>query len=179
MAPTLYISRTADGAGLSLPSYSSPHHIALNLQAAVATPVRLNKDDRAYIPVGFSIGIPDGYCGQVVSLPALAREQGIVVLDGPQILHPADRVPLFILLQNTSPKAVVIHRGLVCAQLLIMPAVQVCWKEVQSRSMAGPTTSVMLDSGSSESKEEAPLKFSRRKVHSIRNRYKDEDDEEN
>ena len=178
MVPTLYISRTADGEGLPLPSYSSQHHMALNLQAAVATPVRLNKDERAYIPVGFSIGIPDGYCGQVVSLPTLAREQGVVVLDGPQILHPADRGPLFILLQNTSPKAVVIHRGLVCAQLLVLPAVQVCWKEVQARSTSSPTTTVILDSDAN-SGEKPTLKFSRRKVRSIRNRYKDEDNEEN
>ncbi len=178
MVPTLYISRTADGEGLPLPSYSSKHHIALNLQAAVATPVRLNKDERAYIPVGFTIGIPDGFCGQVVSLPTLAREQGVVVLDGPQILHPADRQPLFILLQNTSPKAVVIHRGLICAQLLIMPAVQVCWKEVKARSFSAPTTTVILDSDSNQ-EEKPTLKFSRRKVRSIRDRYKDEDDEEN
>ena len=175
MVPTLYISRTADGEGLPLPSYSSQHHVALNLQAAVATPIRLNKDERAYIPAGFAIGIPDGYCGQVVSLPTLAREQGIVVLDGPQILHPADRGPLFILLQNTAPKAVVIHRGLICAQLLIVPAVQVCWKEVQSRSLSGPTTTVVLDSDSAQ-EEKPTLKFSRRKVHSIRNRYRDEDE---
>ena len=178
MVPTLYISRTADGEGLPLPSYTSRHHVALNLQAAVATPVRLNKDERAYIPIGFTIGIPDGFCGQVVSLPSLAYELGLVVLDGPQIVHPADRQPLFILLQNTSPKAVVIHRGLVCAQLLITPAVQICWKEVQSRSMTGPTTTVVLDNDSEEA-EKKTLKFSKRKVRSIRDRYKeDKDDEE-
>ena len=177
MVPTLYISRTADGEGLPLPSYSSAHHIALNLQAAVATPVRLNKDERAYVPVGFAIGIPDGYCGQVVSVPTLAREQGVVVLDGPQILHPADRQPLFILLQNTSHKAVVIHRGLICAQLLIMPAVQVCWKEVQPHLTAAPTATVILDTDANQDEKPA-LKFSRRKVRSIRNRYKDEDDED-
>ncbi len=178
MIPTLYIARTADGEGLPLPSYSSRHHIALNLQAAVATPVRLNKDERAYIPVGFAIGIPDGFCGQVVSQPHLAREQGLIVLDAPQILHPADRGALFILMQNTSPKAIVIHRGLVCAQLLVLPAVQVSFKEVQSRALSGPTTTVILDNDSGDS-EKMTLKFSRRKVRSIRNRYKDEDDEEN
>lgn len=177
MVPTLYICRTADGEGLPLPSYTSRHHVALNLQAAVATPIRLNKDERAYIPVGFVVGIPDGFCGQVVSIPTLAREQGLVVLDGPQIVHPADRQPLFVLLQNTSPKAVVIHRGLICAQLLVVPVVQVCWKEVQVRSVASPASSVILDSDSSDS-EKPSLKFSRRKVRSIRNRYKEEDNEE-
>lgn len=178
MVPTLYICRTADGTGLPLPSYTSEHHMALNLQAAVATPVRLNKDERAYIPVGFAIGIPDGFCGQVVSLPSLAHEQGIVVLDAPKIVHPADRQPLFVLLQNTSHKAAVIHRGLVCAQLVITPAVQVCWNEVQPHSLTSPTTTVILDDDTEKS-EKMALKFPRRKIRSIRNRYKDDEDEEN
>ena len=175
MAPKLFICRTADGTGLSLPSYSSKHHVGLNLQAAITTPVRLNQGERAYIPVGFAVGIPDGYCGQIVSQPDLAREKGLVVLDGPQIIHPADRNPLFVLLQNTSPKAVVIHRGLVCAQLLIMPVVQVCWQEVQPRTVSAPTDNVILDETQTPKNN---LKFSRRKVRSIRNRYKEEDDDE-
>jgi len=175
MIPKLYISRTADGAGLPFPSYTSKHHAALNLQAAVATPIRLNKDDRAYVPVGFSIGIPDGFCGLVTSLPSLAFEQGLVVLDAPQILNPADRKPLFVLLQNTAPKAVVIHRGLICAQLLVMPIVQVCWQEVQSHTIVEPTTAIVLDNELEEDKKK--LKFSRRKVRSIRDRYKEEDAE--
>lgn len=174
MTPKLYICRTADGTGLPLPSYSSQHHIGLNLQAAVTTPVRLNHGDRAYIPVGFAVGIPDGFCGQIVSQPTLAREKGLVVLDGPQIIHPADREPLFMLLQNTSPKAVVIHRGLVCAQLLITPVVQVCWQEVQPRATSTTTDSVVLDEAEQPKNN---LKFSRRKVRSIRDRYKEDEDE--
>ena len=69
-----------------------------------------------------------------------------------------------------------IHRGLICAQLVIVPAIQVCWKEVQSRSVSGPTTTVILE-GDSDQEEKPALKFSRRKVRSIRNRYKDEEDE--
>ncbi len=174
MVPRLYICRTADGTGLPLPSYSSKHHVGLNLQAAVTTPVRLNHGERAYIPAGFAVGVPDGFCGQIVSQPGLAREKGLVVLDGPQIIHPADRKPLFILLQNTSPKTVVIHRGLICAQLLIVPVIQVCWQEVQPRTISAPTDTVVLDDAEPQ---QSNLKFSRRKVHSIRNRYKDDDDE--
>lgn len=175
MVPKLYICRTADGTGLSLPSYSSKHHIGLNLQAAVTTPVRLNHGERAYIPVGFAVGIPDGYCGQVVSQPELAREKGVVVLDAPKVVHPADREPLFVLLQNTSPKAVVIHRGLVCAQLLILPAVQVYWHEVQPRKITTLTDAVILDE---VEPQKTNLKFNRRKVRSIRDRYKEDEDEE-
>ena len=36
VVPKLYISRTPDGQGLALPSYTSAHHVGLNLQAAVS-----------------------------------------------------------------------------------------------------------------------------------------------
>ena len=94
MVPTLYICRTSDGEGLPLPSYPSKDHIALTLQAAISAPVRLKAGERAHVPVGFAIGVPNGFCGQVVSFPTLALKEGVVVSDAPHILNPADRGPL-------------------------------------------------------------------------------------
>ena len=178
MVPTLYISRTSDGEGLPLPSYKSKDHIALTLQAAVSAPVRLKPGERAYVPAGFAIGIPDGYCGQIISLPELARKEGIVVSDAPSIIHPADRKGVFILLRNTSEVDFVVHRGLVCAQLIIFPAVQVNWKEIE-RTISSEVTStdeILLDE--SQQEETSGLEFSpRRKVRPIRNRYGQDDEE--
>ena len=182
MVPTLYISRTSDGEGLPLPSYKSKDHIALTLQAAVSAPIRLRPRERAYVPVGFAIGVPNGFCGQVVSLPRLARKEGIVVSDAPHVLHPADRKPLFVLLRNTSSDDFVLHRGVVCAQLVIFPAVQVAWKEVERKidtSKRTSTDEILLDEA--EISEEDSLKAlepsARREVRSIRDRYKKDEDE--
>ena len=182
MVPKLYISRTPDGEGLPLPSYESKDHIALTLQAAVSAPVRLKPGERAYVPAGFAVGIPHGYCGQIVSVPLLARKEGIVVSDAPSVVHPANRKGLFILLRNTSEVDFVVHRGLVCAQLIIFPAVQVAWKEVEGAvsSEVTPTDEILLDEGVEEGERKSGLEFSsRRKVRPIRNRYgqDDEDDE--
>ncbi|MBO7483879.1 MAG: dUTP diphosphatase [Alphaproteobacteria bacterium] len=173
MVPTLYISRTPDGEGLPLPSYESKNHIALTLQAAISIPVRLKAGERAYVPVGFAIGIPNGFCGQVVSLPKLARADGIVVSDAPHILHPADRNPLFVLLRNTSENDFVLHRGVVCAQLVIFPAVQVTWKELERHvnSSLTSTDEILLDEAEEEVVD-AMAPSARREVRSIRNRYK-------
>ncbi|MGN0919152.1 MAG: dUTP diphosphatase [Alphaproteobacteria bacterium] len=175
MLPTLYICRTSDGEGLPLPSYESPDHIALTLQAAISAPIRLKAGERAYVPVGFAIGIPNGYCAQVVSLPELARREGIVVSDAPHILHPADRGPLFVLLRNTSTDDFVLHRGVICAQLVIFPAVQVAWKEVERHVEASKTSTdeILLDEAQ-ESETDAWEPSARRGVRSIRNRYKNE-----
>ena len=178
MVPTLYICRTSDGEGLPLPSYESKNHIALTLQAAISAPIRLKTGERAFVPVGFAIGIPNGYCGQVVSVPQLARKEGIVVSDAAHILHPAERSPLFVLLRNTSTDDYVLHRGVVCAQLVIFPAVQVAWKEVERHVEASKTSTdeILLDEAAEE-ETNAWEPSARRGVRSIRNRYKKDEEE--
>lgn len=173
MVPTLYICRTSDGEGLPLPSYESKDHIALTLQAAISAPIRLKAGERAYVPVGFAIGIPNGYCGQIVSLPKLARREGIVVSDAPHILHPAERGPLFVLLRNTSTDDFVLHRGVVCAQLVIFPAVQVAWHEIERHVEAHKTSTdeILLDEAEEE-EANAWEPSARRGTRSIRDRYK-------
>ena len=181
VVPTLYICRTSDGEGLPLPSYESKDHIALTLQVAISAPIRLKSGERAYVPIGFAIGIPDGFCGQVVSFPYLARKDGIVVSDAPRIVHPADRGPLFVLLLNTSEKDFVLHRGTICAQLVIFPAVQVTWREIERhvKTSVTSTDEILLDEKPQDS-DETPFNAlepsARRGVRSIRDRYKKNDE---
>ena len=181
---TLSIARTADGNSLPLPSYSSQYHMGLNLQAAVPAALRLEPGDRAYVPTGFAIGIPDGYCGFVVSQPQMAKEQGLIVLDGPQVVHPADRGALFMLLQNMSSHVVVLHRGDVVAQLIIEPVVQATWNDL---SMAGnvvggtiKATDVVVDSTqmAEEEDDKRRMKSARRTYKSPRHRFSEEDENE-
>jgi len=181
---TLSIARTADGNNLPLPSYSSKYHMGLNLQAAVPTALRLEPGDRAYVPTGFAIGIPDGYCGLVVSQPQIAKEQGLIVLDGPQVVHPADRGALFMLLQNMSSHVVVLHRGDVVAQLIIEPVVQATWNDLSAvNGVVGgmtKTTDVVVDSAKPMETEsdQDKMKTSKRTYKSPRNRFSEEDENE-
>jgi len=183
--PTLYIARTADGNGLPLPSYSSEYHVGLNLQAAIPSAVRLEPGDRAYMSCGFAIGVPQGYVGMVVSQPLLAKDQGLIVLDGPQILHPADRTPLFMLLQNMSSHQIVVHRGDVVAQLVIMPAVQVAWQDVSNADLVSDSVTnsskVVIDSAGKKG-ESNKMVSARRVYKDARHRFSEDegtDDNEN
>ncbi len=132
MVPQLSISRTADAIGLPLPSYKSRYHMGLVLNAAIPTVLKLEANERALIPIGFCMGIPDRFCGQIVSLPEMVENQGIVVITAPQLLNPADRGPVQVYVQNISNKQQIIHRGDEFAALLITPAVQVAWNEVET-----------------------------------------------
>ena len=172
---TLSIARTADGNNLPLPSYSSQYHVGLNLQAAVPAALRLEPGDRAYVPAGFAIGIPDGYCGFVVSQPQIAKEQGLIVLDGPQVIHPADRGALFMLLQNMSSHVVVLHRGDIVAQLVIEPVIQANWRDLSTGISGGmtKTTDVVIDSTGARDTEPEKEKMtsSKRVYRSPRSRF--------
>ncbi len=135
MVPQIHIVRTADGVDFPLPSYSSKHHFALNLMAAIGNPIKINPGERIHVPVGFAVALPDGLCGQIVSNTDLALHHGVIVLDAPQIIHPASRSPIFVLLQNESTKQFVLKRGTFIAQMLIVQAYQVAWKEIEDKTI--------------------------------------------
>lgn len=132
MVPKIHIVRTVDGTDFPLPSYTSKHHVGLNLMAAVSAPLKINPRERIHVPVGFAVAIPDGLCGQIVSDRNMALTHGIVVLDAPSIVHPADRKPLFVLLRNESNLQFILRRGMVIAQMLLVPVVQTAWQEVKT-----------------------------------------------
>lgn len=180
---TLSIARTADGIGLPLPSYTSQYHMGLNLQVATAAAIRLGAGDRVYVPTGFAVGIPDGYCGFVVSLPDFAHAHGVVVSDAPSLISPADRGPLFVLLQNISSQLVVLHRGDVVAQLVIQPVVQATWKEIMATNMpsqATKSTEVLLGAGQNQTEDTATEKMqsARRVYKGPRHRFEEEEPED-
>ena len=183
MIPKLYIARTPDGNKFPLPSYTSKYHAGLNLCAAIGAPVKVNPNERIYIPVGFAIGIPQGFCGQIVSHPQLAGSSGLIVSDAPHMLNPADRDPIFVQIRNISSNPHVLHRGDLIAQLFIMPVVQVCWQEIQSSNPGTITdeATLVIDEGLMETEsvnEKSKFESFRRPKSSIRNRFKSSGDDD-
>ncbi|MBR6675073.1 MAG: dUTP diphosphatase [Alphaproteobacteria bacterium] len=132
MTPKIHIVRTADGMDFPLPAYTSKHHVGLNLMAAVSAPVKIGPRERVRVPTGFAVALPDGLCGQIVSNRDMALKNGIIVVDAPSIIHPADREPLFVLLRNESGEPFILRRGMQIAQMLLVPVVQTAWQEIET-----------------------------------------------
>ena len=174
------IARTADGKDFPLPSYESRYHMGLSLRAALPMAVRLDPGDRLFVPTGFAVGIPDGYCGFVVSNSKLAEKQGIVVLDAPKLVSPADRAPLFLLLQNMSSHQVVLHRGEVIGLLVVQPVCQVLWNDFSNAEMLSEhKTEPVIEKGNDEAIEDEDKMLSKKRAyHSPRHRFEDQKDEE-
>lgn len=181
MIPKLHIIRTSDGVDFPLPMYESKHHVGLVFRAAIPSVLKLDPHERALVPVGFGIGIPDGLCGQIVSLPQVAKEIGLIVLDSPQIINPADRDALFILLQNSSRQQLILRRGDPIAQLLIVPVYQITWNEMKGKTLRSPKSdlkNLTYGDGDSVNNEKSALKegTGKRTIKSVRERAKEIDD---
>lgn len=170
------IARTADGKDFALPSYVSRYHMGLLLKAALPMAISLNAGDRISVPVGFTIGIPDGYCGMVVSYPELAEKQGVIVLDAPRLISPADRAPLFVLLQNISAHQIVLRRGDIIAQLVIHPVLQVTWQDFSNAEIVSEKTTepVLMKGAVEEEKGNEKMVSAKRVYKDPRHRFQEE-----
>ncbi len=124
------IRRLAHAADLPLPAYATEHSAGLDLLAAVAEPFDLAPGERALVPAGIAIALPDGYEAQVRPRSGLALHHGIGVLNAPGTIDADYRGEVAVILINFAAKPFRIERGTRIAQLVIAPVARAVWREV-------------------------------------------------
>jgi dUTP pyrophosphatase len=109
------------GQGLMLPAYQSAHAAGLDLHAAVPedSPVILSPGQRALVPTGISMALPEGYEAQVRPRSGLASKHGITVLNAPGTIDADYRGEISVLLINHGDAPFAIRRGERIAQMVI------------------------------------------------------------
>ncbi len=119
--------RLPHGRDLPLPAYETAGAAGMDLPAAVAedAPLTLKSGERALVPTGFIIAIPDGYEGQVRPRSGLALKHGITCLNTPGTIDCDYRGELKVILINHGHEDFVITRGMRIAQLVIAPVTQI------------------------------------------------------
>ena len=127
---TVQIRRLDDSADLPLPEYKSLHAAAMDVAAAVAAPLTLQPGDRALVPCGFAIALPDGFEAQVRPRSGLASRHGITVVNAPGTIDADYRGEIMVALINLGREPFVVERGMRIAQLLVAPVSRVAWREV-------------------------------------------------
>jgi dUTP pyrophosphatase len=115
---------------LPFPSYQTIHSAAMDLAAAVAEPVVIAPGERALVPCGFAIAVPDGYEGQVRPRYGLASKHGVTVVNAPGTIDADYRGEVKVALVNLGREAFTVERGMRVAQLLVAPVPRVRWVEV-------------------------------------------------
>jgi len=91
----------------------------------------LASGERAAVPTGLILEIPSGWEGQVRPRSGLAIRYGLTVVNAPGTIDSDYRGELKVLLVNLGAEEVTISRGDRIAQLLVTPAPQAEFAEVE------------------------------------------------
>lgn len=115
------------GEGLPLPAYHSDGAAGLDIHAAIEAPVSLQPGERACIPAGIAIALPQGYEAQIRPRSGLARNHGVSVLNAPGTIDSDYRGELQVLLINHGDESFEITRGMRIAQLVLARVERIKW----------------------------------------------------
>jgi dUTP pyrophosphatase len=120
---TVEVQHLPHAEGLALPAYQTAHAAGLDLLAAVAEdrPMTLAPGQRALVPTGLMIALPDGFEAQVRPRSGLALKHGVTVLNAPGTVDADYRGEVAVLLINHGTEPFIIHRGERIAQMVIAP----------------------------------------------------------
>ncbi len=120
--------------GLDLPAYETIGSAGMDIRAAVSQedPILLQAGERAMIPTGLSVAIPQGYEIQVRPRSGLAARHGLTCLNTPGTIDSDYRGEIKVILVNLGQDAFTIQRGERIAQLVLAPVTQLAWEEVDA-----------------------------------------------
>jgi len=113
-----------------LPAYETRASAGMDLRADLETGIVLKPLQRALIPTGLFIEIPEGYEAQVRPRSGLALKRGITVLNTPGTIDADYRGEVKVILINLSDEEVEIADGERIAQMIIAAHEQAEWVEV-------------------------------------------------
>lgn len=132
MTVPVSIQRLPGNDDLPLPTYQTLHAAAMDLHAAVGTPLVLEPGRISLVGCGFAMALPDGYEAQVRPRSGLAARWGVTVINTPGTIDADYRGEVKVALINLGQEPVTIERGMRIAQLIVSPVVRVTWDEVET-----------------------------------------------
>jgi dUTP pyrophosphatase len=115
--------------GIPLPAYMTEHASGMDVYAACEKDLMLEPGQRALVPTGFAIAVPEGFEAQIRPRSGLALKQGITCLNTPGTIDADYRGEVGIILINLGREAAVIHRGDRIAQMVIQKVERIAWAE--------------------------------------------------
>lgn len=112
------------------PSYATVNSAGVDLKANIEEPIVLEPLQRAIVPTGLKIALPEGTEAQVRPRSGLAAKHGITVLNSPGTIDADYRGEIGVILVNLSDKAFIVNPGERIAQMVVARYERVEWDEV-------------------------------------------------
>jgi dUTP pyrophosphatase len=100
------------------------------LDLAACDPIVLPPGERAVVPTGLAVEIPEGYAGFVQPRSGLAARHGIGLVNSPGLIDSGYRGEIRVVLLNTGQEPFSVEPGTRIAQLVIVPVAAVRLVEV-------------------------------------------------
>jgi dUTP pyrophosphatase len=115
--------------GLPMPVRAHPGDAGFDLRAAVD--LVLAPGERALIPTGLAVAIPDGFAGLVQPRSGLAARHGLGLVNAPGLIDAGYRGEIKVIAINLDPREPFeVHRGDKIAQLVVYPVPTTTLREV-------------------------------------------------
>ncbi|MBV9755706.1 MAG: dUTP diphosphatase [Alphaproteobacteria bacterium] len=141
MSVAISVRRLPHAAGLPLPAYATAGAAGMDLLAALEAPVTIAPGERALIPTGLLIALPDGHELQIRPRSGLALRHGIVLPNSPGTIDADYRGELQVILLNAGREPFVVTRGMRIAQAVLAPVLRAAWREVDALDETERSTS--------------------------------------
>lgn len=119
-----------------LPQYATPHSAGLDLRANLDRSVILEPGQRALIPTGLFLELPEGTEAQVRPRSGLAFKHGLTVLNSPGTIDADYRGEVGVLLVNLGQQTFEVRDGERIAQLVVARYEQVAFAEVTDLALS-------------------------------------------
>jgi len=110
--------------GASVPEYATSGSAAVDLRANNKESITITPGERALIPTGLSMSIPEGYVGIIAARSGLACKRGICLSNGIGVIDSDYRGEIGVSLHNTSGESFTVERGERIAQMMFLPVTQ-------------------------------------------------------
>lgn len=128
------IVKVINRSAYDLPQYETEQAAGLDVRANLTESVTLAPLERALIPTGLYVELPEGYEMQVRPRSGLAAKHGLSVLNSPGTIDPDYRGEIKVILVNLSNESYELKPGERVAQLVVARFTRVEWEAVDALS---------------------------------------------
>ncbi|MDT4833767.1 Deoxyuridine 5'-triphosphate nucleotidohydrolase [compost metagenome] len=118
--------------GTQLPQYQTTGSAGMDLHARLDGPLTLGPLERAVVPTGIAIALPEGYEAQIRARSGLSSKYGITMVNGVGTIDSDYRGEVGALVINLGNEPFIVEPGMRIAQMVVARYDRADWQVVSS-----------------------------------------------